>query len=316
MEFKLFGRMKDDEDDGSGGNSFGGGQQQQSGRSEDNALSGGSLERTVKNMSQQGYSDEDIMQELQGQYSKQEIQRAMNNAVTNSATGGQQGDGPQPLTQYSSDQEQEAVSPMDQGYEQNDNNQQQQNQQQNFQNNNNQGFQQNQGGMQQQQQPQQTQQTQQAQQQAQQPIQQQGQEETAGGGGAGEVDPAVEELIETIVAENFQRVKTEFENVYSELDTIEKELEDLEQRVHDLEVRDDEDQEQFIEKMDEIEQHIDDYESRIGGLEKAFQQVLPSLVDNVRDLTGLVQEIKQERGIETDASVSEDNMEEMNMDDW
>lgn len=311
MEFKLFGRMKDDDDDGSAGNSFGGNQQQQqSGRSENNALSGGSLERTVKNMSEQGYSDEDIMQELQGQYSKQEIQRAMNNAVSNSATGGQQDDGPQPLTQYSSDQEQEAVSPMDQGYDQNNNNQQQQNQQQNFQNNNNQGFQQNQGM--QQQQPQQTQQTQQ---QAQQPIQQQGQEES-GGGGAGKVDPAVEELIETIVAENFQRVKTEFENVYSELDTIEEELEDLEQRVHDLEVRDDEDQEQFIEKMDEIEEHIDNYESRIGGLEKAFQQVLPSLVDNVRDLTGLVQEIKQERGIETDASVSQDEMEDMDMDDW
>lgn len=314
MEFKLFGRMKDDDEDGSGGNSFGGGQQQQSGRSENNALSGGSLERTVKNMSEQGYSDEDIMQELQGQYSKQEIQRAMNNAVTSSATGGQQDDGPQPLTQYSSDQEQEAVSPMDQGYEQNNNNQQQQNQQQNFQNNNNQGFQQNQGMQQQQsQQPQQTQQTQQPQQ----PIQQQGQEDSGGGGaGNGKVDPAVEELIETIVAENFQRVKTEFENVYSELDTIEEELEDLEQRVHDLEVRDDEDQEQFIEKMDEIEQHIDDYESRIGGLEKAFQQVLPSLVDNVRDLTGLVQEIKQERGIETDASVSQDEMEDMDMDDW
>ena len=298
MEFKLFGRMKDDGDES-------GTDQQQSGRSQSNtALSGGSLERTVKNMSQQGYSDEDIMQELQGQYSKQEIQRAMNNAVTSSATGGQQEDGPQPLTQYSSDQEQDAVSPMDQGYDQNS----QQNQQQGFQNNN-QGFQQ-----QNQTQPQQQQQTQQAQQQRPQQQTQQatgGQEQTQG-----EIDPAVEELIETIVAENFERVKTEFENVYEELDTIGEELQDLESRVDELEIRDDEDQQEFVQKVDEIEEHIDDYESRIGGLEKAFQQVLPSLVDNVRDLTGLVQEIKQERGIETETNVSQDEVEDMDMDKW
>lgn len=308
MEFKLFGRMKDDDDSDS---SAATNQQQQSGRSNrsgsNSALSGGSLERTVKNMSQQGYSDEDIMQELQGQYSKQEIQRAMNNAVTDSATGGRDQGGPEPLTQYSSDQENEAVSPMDQGYNQgNDDQRQQQNQQQ-------QGFQQNQGFQQQGQAGQQRQQPQQ-QQQTQQQIQAQNDQQQVDDGG--EVDPAVEELIETIVAENFQRVKTEFENVYEELDAIEEELEDLEQRVHDLEVRDDEDQQQFIEKMDEIEQHIDDYESRIGGLEKAFQQVLPSLVDNVRDLTSLVQEIKQERGIETDTSVSKDEMEEMDMENW
>lgn len=279
-------------------------QQQQSDRSESNsALSGGSLERTVKNMSQQGYSDEDIMQELQGQYSKQEIQRAMNNAVSNSATGGQQNDGPQPLTEYSSEQEENAVSPMDQGYNQNS----QEEQQQGFQNGN-QGFQQ----------QNQTQQTQQSSQQPisqQQPQQsQQSQEEIQSQGG--EIDPAIEELIETIVAENFERVKTEFENVYEEIDTIADELEDLESRVDELEIRDDEDQQQFVQKVDEIEEHIDKYESRIGGLEKAFQQVLPSLVDNVRDLTGLVQEIKQERGIETETNVSKDEMEDMNMEDW
>ncbi len=313
MEFKLFGRMRDDEDgsdNSSSGGGYGQGSQQRQ-QSNDSALTGGSLERTVKNMSQQGYSDEEIMQELQGQYSKQEIKKAMNNAVTDSATGGQRDDGPEPLSQYSSDREDSAVSPMDQGYNQ-DNNSSQQQQQQNFQNNPNQGF--NQGQMNQQSQPQQQQPAQQQQQQQQQ-IQQQGDQQQSQTG-QGEVDPAVEELIETIVAENLERVRTEFENVYEELDTIEEELEDLENRVHDLEVRDDEDQEQFIQKMDEIEEHIDDYESRIGGLEKAFQQVLPSLVDNVRDLTSLVQEIKQERGIETETSVSDDEMEEMDMEDW
>jgi len=299
MEFKLFGRMKDDE--GSSGSSTGSDVGQSRSSMGEN-LSGGSLERTVKNMSDQGYSEDDIMQELQGQYSKQEIQRAMNNAVTDSAMGGQQDDGPEPLTQYSSQQEEEAVSPMDQGYNQN-NNDQNMGQQESFQNNQQQGFQNQQPQQQQQQQPVQQQQ------QIQQPGQTQEQDQ-------GQIDPAVEELIETIVAENFERVRTEFQNVYEELNAVEEQLQDLDDRVHDLEVRDDEDQQQFIQKMDEVEQHIDDYESRIGGLEKAFQQVLPSLVDNVRDLTSLVQEIKQERGIETETDVSDNDVEDMDMENW
>jgi peptidoglycan hydrolase CwlO-like protein len=132
----------------------------------------------------------------------------------------------------------------------------------------------------------------------------------------GTVDPAVEELIETIVAEQFQRVRNEFESVYEELDMIEEELEDLDNRVHDLEIRDDEDQEEFVQKVDEMEDHIDSYQSRIGGLEKAFQQILPSLVDNVKELTSLVQEIKQEKGIETSTDVSEEDVEDIDMSDW
>lgn len=128
------------------------------------------------------------------------------------------------------------------------------------------------------------------------------------------VDPQTEELIETIIAENFQKVEEEFNNVYSEMDMIEDKLADLENRVEELEIRDDEDQEEFVQKMDEVESHIDSYESRIGGLEKAFQQMLPSLVDNIRDLTSLVQEIKQEQGIETESNVSNQDVQDIDMD--
>jgi archaellum component FlaC len=149
----------------------------------------------------------------------------------------------------------------------------------------------------------------------QQPQQDQGQNPR---NGTGSVDPEVEELIETIVAENFQRVNAEFENVYEELDALGEKLENLDNRVHDLEIRDDEDQEQFVQKVEEMEDHIDNYQSRIGGLEKAFQQVLPNLVDNVRDLTQLVQEIKQEKGIETKTNVSQQEMQDMDdeLKDW
>jgi len=285
MEFKLFGRLRDDNEQ----------------NPEDSGLSGGSLDRTVENMFQQGYSEEEIKDELEGQYSPAEISRAVNNAVTSSATDN---GGPQAMTPYQEGSEEEAVSPMDEGYDS-----EQEESQQELSDNQmsmDQGFQkqsQNQQGQQQMQQP------------AQPRNQQQNQSLQASNQG-GTVDPVVEELVETIVAEQFQRVRNEFESVYEEFDVIEDELENLDDRVHDLEVRDDEDQEEFVQKVDEMEEHIDSYQSRIGGLEKAFQQVLPSLVDNVKELTSLVQEIKEEKGIETSTDVSQEDVEDIDMSDW
>jgi len=251
---------------------------------QDTGLSGGSLERTVENMFEQGYSEEEIKTELQGQYSEQEISRAVNQTVTQNATTPKEG--PEPMTPYQEQGDEGPVSPMDEGYDTPQepdqiNQQQQMNSQEDLQR------------------------TPKPQQQAQQ------RNNTT-------VDQGTEELIETIVAENFQKVKAEFENMYEELDTIEEAVEDLENRVHDLEVRDDEDQEQFVQKVDEMEDHIDSYQSRIGGLEKAFQQVLPNLVDNVRDLTSLVQEMKQEKGIQTETNVSTQEMEQVDeqLEDW
>ncbi|QKQ98884.1 hypothetical protein GKQ38_05175 [Candidatus Nanohaloarchaea archaeon] len=308
MEFKLFDRLKDDGDQGdsnsgSGGfGDFGGSSNNQQGSS----FGGNGVERRVEDMFNQGYSEEEIKEELQGQFSQTEIERAINSAVKSSATGnnGNQG-GPEPMTPYQDNNGEEAVSPMDEGFDGNSEGDQQMNQnngqqqQQDFQQN--QGFNQNQNNNNQNQQVQQP---------------QQGGGQQMANPSQGTVDPEVEELIETIVSENFQRVEQRFDDVFDEIDILADKVDELEDRVEELEVRDDEDQQQFVQKVDEMEDHIDSYESRIGGLEKAFQQVLPSLVDNVRDLTSLVQEIKQEKGIETDTNVSQQEMDDMDIEDW
>lgn len=308
MEFKLFDRIRDDDDDqtnqSSNSGDFGdfGGPNNDTGNPS-GSFGGNGVERRVSDMFDQGYSEEEIKQELQGQFSQTEIERAINSAVKNSATGndnsGSMGqDGPEPMTPYKS--QDEAVSPMDEGFDdgsQEDNqmnqntNQQQQGMQQN------QGFNQNNDTNPQPQQP-------------------QGQGPQPANPSQGTVDPQVEELIETIVSENFQRVEQRFDEIFDEIDVLADKVGELEDRVEELEIRDDEDQQEFVQKVDEVEDHIDSYESRIGGLEKAFQQVLPSLVDNVRDLTSLVQEIKQEKGIETDTNVSNQDMDDMDIDNW
>lgn len=292
MKFQLFGRLRDNGEespDQQGGTDELGPNTQSSMDS-----FGGGLQRTVENLFDQGYSEDEIRQELEGQYSENELQNAINQAVKSSATS-QNSNGPEPMTPYQGGDEN--VSPMDEGFSDEPSPGPADNQGPDMEMNSQKPG----AGPQ----PSQTSQAPQG-----------GQNMNMSGGQGQQEESDVEELIETIVAENFERVEKEFENAYKEIDDMKETLQDLEERVSELEVRDDEDQTQFIQKMDDIENDINEYQSRIGGLEKAFQQVLPSLVDNVRDLTQLVQEIKQERGIETSSDVSEDDIEGLDMEDW
>jgi len=281
VKFQLFGRLRGNDDDSENVK-----QEQEPGMNQENDFqdfSSSGIQRTVENLFEQGYSEEEVRQELQGQYSRDEIQGAINQAVKTSATAEQEG--PQPMTPYQENNQ--SMGPNDEL------------------NNQTQGPESNQinsGNPEMNQTPQ-----------AQNPP---AANPPPKGNLSGNSSGNVEELIETIVAENFERVENEFENVYSEIDALKERAEDFEQLIHDLEVRDDEDDKQVIQKMDDIEGDIEEYQSRIGGLEKAFQQVLPSLVDNVRDLTSLVQEIKQERGIETSSDVDQDDIEDIDMEDW
>ncbi len=269
MKFQLFGRLKDEDSSK---------EPTQDSNTADISMGSG-LERTVERMFSQGYSEGEIQDELDGQYSRSEIQQAINRAVTSSAAGDSFEEGPKPMEPYSGGEE--AVSPMDEDF--NNQEQEEMNPGQDI---------------------------------SQEPQMNMQRDQQAAPQGQNVQNTGVEELVETIVAENFEMVEAEFENVYREIDEVKEKVEELDQRVHDLEVRDDEDQTQFIQKMDEIEDNIDSYQSRIGGLEKAFQQVLPSLVDNVRELTDLVQEIKQERGIETSSEVSQEDIDKVDLEEW
>ncbi|MFB6167154.1 MAG: hypothetical protein ABEJ62_02740, partial [Candidatus Nanohaloarchaea archaeon] len=82
MKFQLFGRLRDDEDS-EGGNPGQPQQQQQGPGLGNDAALGGGLENTVENMFSQGYSEEEIKQELQGQYPPDQVEQALNNAVAN-----------------------------------------------------------------------------------------------------------------------------------------------------------------------------------------------------------------------------------------
>lgn len=105
----------------------------------------------------------------------------------------------------------------------------------------------------------------------------------------------VEEMIEIIVKEHFTEVEDEFANVYREIDELAAQIDAVMDEIKELSVREDEDEKEFIQKVDEIEEYIQQEQSQLGGMERAFEQVLPSLVENVRELSALVKEMKQEQ---------------------
>jgi len=109
------------------------------------------------------------------------------------------------------------------------------------------------------------------------------------------ISESEEELIETIVEEKIIDIEDEFENIYAQIEEMQDRLEDMQDDVEELQIRKDEDEQEFIQKVDEMEEYLETSQSRIGGLEKAFQQTLPTLVDNVRDLTDLVKDMKEDQ---------------------
>ncbi|MDY6770578.1 MAG: hypothetical protein SV186_01325 [Candidatus Nanohaloarchaea archaeon] len=280
MKFEFLGKLRgnDDEDDSSE-------EQQEAPVNE------------VQNLSNQGYSQHEITEELRDRgYTYSAINKAMNRAVRESTTSGSPAGRSESQGQSGSDFSQPGQQPQSGGQQQRQSRSSQQGQ----------------SGFQQQRQSQQPQPT---------PQQQQGQ----GGYGQGQqggqqrsqqpsyesydessysdedwapdvgISQEEEELIETIIEEKIIDIEDEFETIYGRIESLEDTVDQLQEDVHDLKIRKEEDEQEFLQKMEEMEDYLENSQSRIGGLEKAFQQTLPSLVENVRDLTELVEDMREEQ---------------------
>jgi prefoldin subunit 5 len=225
----------------------------------------------VETMFDQGYSEEEIKQELRGQYSDQEITNAVNQAVTDTATSATQSDGPEPMTPYEGDADSDAASPIDEGYGQ-DNGPAMESGQSNETNDTMQTPPPPTGSRDQSNQEQSSQQA------------DTGMSQT-------------EELVEAVVAENLQRVRSEFQNVYGEMDETQKTVETMAETLENMENSGEDQQTELNERINEIETQLESAQSRMDGMERAFQQVLPDLVENIRELTNLVQDLKDDSSV-------------------
>ena len=268
MKFELFQRLRGDSSDSDGASQ----QQGQVSPGLDDQprqnMQPTGLAGQVETMFDQGYSEEEIKQELRGQYSDQEITDAVNQAVTDTATSTAPGDGPEPMTPYEGDTDSDAASPMDEGYGQGSEPGMGDGQD---------------GGTDDTMQPP--------------PPPPEGEDPPTQGQGAQQANTGMsqtEELVEAVVAENFQRVRAEFQNVYGEVDETQKTVERMAEALENMEDSGEDQHTEVERRVDEIETQLESAQSRMDGMERAFQQVLPDLVENIRELTNLVQDLKED----------------------
>ena len=102
-----------------------------------------------------------------------------------------------------------------------------------------------------------------------------------------DVNSIVEDIIQSIVNEKWERVDTRIKEVEKEMEATKKYISSInipkEQEI---------DKGELDTKFKEIDTKFDDLEVRIGALEKSFKQLLPSLVENIQSLSNIVEELK------------------------
>jgi|GEM_PF-833503 len=103
-----------------------------------------------------------------------------------------------------------------------------------------------------------------------------------------------EEYIDYVVQEHMQ----EFDKKLSEFSVLYKDMEkrfiEMNERLKESSKIRSAGQQQVINKMDNLNETVGDLNMKISGLEKAFKDTLPALIESVRALSDIVQRMKRE----------------------
>jgi len=101
----------------------------------------------------------------------------------------------------------------------------------------------------------------------------------------------IEEIVEGIMEEKWQPMHKELEAIINEQEKIKKEIAELKALVS--KIPGEETKSNIFIKVQEIEEKLNEIEPKVNGLEKAFKQFLPSLTENIRMLSNLVEKLKE-----------------------
>lgn len=101
----------------------------------------------------------------------------------------------------------------------------------------------------------------------------------------------VEELVEGIVEEKWNKFAPRLEKLESEMNLLRTELRQAPKQAQGGGTKD------LEAKLAELAEQFDELEARIGGLEKAFKQFLPSLTRNIEALSKMIHEMKEKHGM-------------------
>jgi len=109
-----------------------------------------------------------------------------------------------------------------------------------------------------------------------------------------EEEIGLEELVEEIVEEKWKESMAELKDVEKAIVQLQDQIRFLEEKIKHIGKAGDEKKDELKGLIEDSSTHIENIESRVGSVEKAFKEFLPSLTENVRSLSGLVD--KMEKG--------------------
>lgn len=104
---------------------------------------------------------------------------------------------------------------------------------------------------------------------------------------------STEDYIDYIVQQRMSEVVEKVSDMDNKFQTIQTKIEAIADAIKSSGSRGSMDM-QVSQKMEELSKSVSEVDNRLSGLEKAFSQTLPAMVDSVRSLTDLVQKMKKQ----------------------
>ncbi len=103
-----------------------------------------------------------------------------------------------------------------------------------------------------------------------------------------------EEYVDYVVQARMGEINQRITEFSVKAQEIERRIQEVSDRINEIMSLRNAEQTQILSKIETFKEGAGDIEIRIGGLEKAFKETLPALIESVRGLTDLVQRFKRE----------------------
>ncbi len=108
--------------------------------------------------------------------------------------------------------------------------------------------------------------------------------------GFGDMDrESVYEIVESVVSERMNSVKSEMKEINDQIKSIQQIISEFKATVQEQDEARRKELGSAHEKIKDASVHVVELEPRVSGLEKAFKDIVPNLVDSVREVKELVQ---------------------------
>ena len=111
-------------------------------------------------------------------------------------------------------------------------------------------------------------------------------------GGGEDMSAKIEEISETIIEEKWQDLLKDFNKIVEWKGTMEQRLAALEQRFTDLKSGFDNLQSSVVDKVSGYDQSVKDVGSEMKALEQVFQKIIPTMTENVNELSRITKSMK------------------------